>query len=142
MLNLFKKKKQKEFIIHCNTDSLLINDTMLDFPTNHVRLTAIFGEPTRRIASTNEYLIWDDYGFSCTIQGDNTILSVNVYQSNNVSEYVAKKPFTGKLYLEDKDITYNEFGKIGLGKVAIHRLGSENETRFGFSIGINKDYKD
>ena len=35
-----------------------------------------------------------------------------------------------------------KFGKIGLGKVAIHRLGSENETRFGFSIGINKDYKD
>lgn len=141
MFKLFKKKKLKDFTIICKTNSIMVNDVELSFPTTYNTLVEIFGDPSRKIDGSNEYIIWDDYGFSCSVNDSQAILAVNVYQSNNVSTYVAKKPFKGKLYFDDKDITYTEFGKIGLGKVAIHRLGSEHETRFGFSIGINNDYK-
>ncbi|CAL2094895.1 hypothetical protein [Tenacibaculum sp. 190524A05c] len=142
MLKFFKKKKQKEFNIHCSTDFLKVNDHLLNFPCIYSDLLTIFGEPTRKIDSSNEYLIWDDFGFSCSINENDQILSLSVYQgNNNPSEYVPQKSFNGKLFFEEDDITYNEFSKIGLGKIAIHRLGSESETRFGFSIGINNDYK-
>ncbi|WP_075343068.1 DUF7738 domain-containing protein [Tenacibaculum agarivorans] len=141
MFTIFKKKKQKHFIINCNTDSILVNGTALTFPTQYQNLVEVFGEPTRTINSSSEYIIWDDFGISCSLKSDDHIVSINVYQSSNTSEYVPKKPYTGTLFFEEEDITFNEFSKIGLGKVAIHRLGSENETRFGFSIGINNDYK-
>ncbi len=143
MFSIFKKKKQKYFIINCNTDSVLINGTALSFPTNLNKLVEVLGEPSRRISTTKEYIIWDDYGFACSLRDrdENEILAINVYQTNNVSEYVPKKPYTGTLFFEDDDITFNEFSKIGLGSIAILRLGSEHETRFGFSIGINNDYK-
>ncbi|MCH2031914.1 MAG: hypothetical protein MK202_00215 [Tenacibaculum sp.] len=142
MLKFFKKKKQKEFNIQCATDYLKINEHMLDFPCTHEDLTKIFGEPTRKISSSNEYLIWDEFGFLCSVNDNDQILSLSVYQgNNNPSEYVPQTSFYGKLFFEEDDITYNEFSKIGLGKIAIHRLGSETETRFGFSIGVNNDFK-
>lgn len=142
MLKFFKKKKQKEFTINCATDYLKINEYLLDFPCKDSDLLAVFGEPTRKISSSNEYLIWDEYGFLCSVNDNNQIVSLRVYQgTNNPSEYVPQKSFSGKLFLEEDDITFNEFSKIGLGKIAIHRLGSENETRFGFSIGVNNNYK-
>ncbi|SNR15189.1 DUF7738 domain-containing protein [Tenacibaculum jejuense] len=141
MFTIFKKKKQKYFIINCNTDSILVNGTPLTFPTDFENLVEIFGKPSRTINSSSEYVIWDDYGVSSSLKDDNKIVSINVYQNINASEYVPKKPYTGTLFFEEEDITFNEFSKIGLGKIAIHRLGSENETRFGFSLGINNDYK-
>ncbi|WP_233882049.1 hypothetical protein, partial [Tenacibaculum piscium] len=73
------------------------------------------------------------------------ILSINAYQytNNNIknnSIYATKKLFSGELYLNDERITYSEFGKISLGKVAIHRLGKETDFRLGFNVGINKIY--
>ncbi len=141
MLKFLKKKKKKEFIIVCKTNEIFINDINLNFPTTIEQLITIFGEPTRRIHNSSQYVIWDNFGISCSLKNDNEILSISVYQSNNVSEYVAKKPFTGKLFLEEEEITFGEFSKIGLNKIAIHRLGSESENRFGFSIGVNNDYK-
>ncbi len=141
MFNFFKKKKQKEIIIICKTNEVFINDVPLNFPTTIEQLITIFGEPSRRIDSSDQYIIWDNFGISCSLKGYNEILSISAYQSNNVSEYVSKKPFTGKLFLEEEEITFTEFSKIGLSKVAILRLGSESENRFGFSIGVNNDYK-
>lgn len=142
MFSIFKKKKQKYFIINCKTDNILINGVPLLFPTNYENLVAVFGEPTRTINSSKKHIIWDDYGISCSLKSDTEILAINVYQKNNLSEYVPKKPYTGTLFFDEEDITFDEFSKIGLGKIAIHRLGSEKETRFGFSLGINNDYKD
>jgi hypothetical protein len=142
MFTLFKKKKLKEYTISCATDSLQINDTEINFPCEPKDLINVFDNPSREIENSNKYLIWDDYGLSCTVNENETILSLNVYQENkSPSEYVPKKGFNGKLFFEEKDITFKEFSKIGLGKIAIHRLGSESETRFGFSIGVNTDYK-
>ncbi|WP_299680876.1 hypothetical protein [uncultured Tenacibaculum sp.] len=141
MFTIFKKKKQKYFIINCNTDSILVNGTPLTFPTEFENLVEIFGEPSRTIDSSSKYVIWDDFGVSSSLKDDDKIVSINVYQNINTSEYVPKKPYNGTLFFEEEDITFNEFSKIGLGKIAIHRLGSENETRFGFSLGINNDYK-
>jgi hypothetical protein len=142
MLKFFKKKKQKEFTITCATDYLKINEHSLDFPCKYNDLINILGEPSRKINSSNEYLIWDVFGFLCSINESGDILSLSVYQDhNNVSEYVPKNGFNGKLFFEEDDITFKEFIKIGLGKIAIHRLGSESETRFGFSVGVNNDYK-
>ncbi|TCI90034.1 DUF7738 domain-containing protein [Tenacibaculum sp. M341] len=140
MLKFLKKKKTKEINIVCKTNEVIINDIKINFPTTTEELIAVFEEPSRKIEGTNQYLIWDDLGISCTIKGDNEILSINVYQSNNISEYVAQKPFAGKLYLEEDEITFSDFSKIGLNTVAIHRLGSESENRFGFSVGINNEY--
>ncbi|MFY7671682.1 hypothetical protein ACOSP6_11410 [Tenacibaculum sp. MEBiC06402] len=142
MFKFFKKKKQKEFTIRCSTDHLKINEDTLNFPCVYDNLFSVLGEPSRKINSSNEYLIWDEYGFLCSVNENGEILSLSVYQANNnVSEYVPKNGFNGKLFFEEDDITFKEFSKIGLGKIAIHRLGSESETRFGFSIGINNDYK-
>lgn len=142
MLKFFKKKKQKEFTIKCATNYVKINEHLLDLPCTNEDLLTIFGEPTRKINSSNEYLIWDEFGFLCSVNGNGKILSISVYQgTNNPSEYIPQKSFSGKLFFENDDITFNEFSKIGLGKIAIHRLGSENETRFGFSISVNNDYK-
>lgn len=142
MFSIFKKKKIKEFTIQCETNVIQINDTALHFPCSIDDLTQVFDQPTRNINTSYQYAIWDDFGFSCSINENQKIVSLNVYQGNdNPSDYVPKKPFTGKLFLEEEDITFNEFSKIGLGKIAIHRLGSESETRFGFSIGVNTEYK-
>lgn len=142
MLNFFKKKKPKEFNIQCATNYLKINEHIVNFPCNKKDVINILGEPTRKIYSGNEYMIWDKFGFLCSVNENNEILSLSVYQENsNPSEYVPQTNFYGKLFLEEKDITFKEFCKIGLGKIAIHRLGSEKETRYGFSIGINHNFK-
>ena len=141
MFNLFKKKKVKNLVIKCNTDSILIDEKPINFPTNHDNLTSILGVPSREINKASQYLFWDDYGIFCGYSDKNEILSINVYQNKkDTSEYNTKNQFKGKLLLNNEEITYNEFGKISLGKIAIHGLGRESESRFGFSLGINKIY--
>ena len=143
MFNFLKKKKIKDLIIKCDTDVITVDDKPLTFPTNYDNLINVLGTPTRVIKKSNNYLIWDDYGVFCGYTNKDTILSINIYQNKqDRSEYNTKRQFNGQLFLNDEEITNNEFSKIALGKVAIHRLGSEHETRFGFSIGVNRDYRE
>ncbi len=141
MFKFLKKKKVKELVIKCDTDTVLINEKPIIFPTNYDTLIAVLGKPERELTKTNHYMIWDQFGIFCGYTDKNEILSINIYQNKqDRSEYNSKKQFKGKLLLNNEEITNNEFGKISLGTVAIHRLGSENEIRFGFSLGINKVY--
>lgn len=140
MFNFFKKKRKKH-TISCDTDTILVNDVALDFPTNYDKLIAIFGTPTRELQKSKQYLIWDEDGVLCGYNDANEILSINFYQNKkDKSEYNTKKQFIGSLIFNEKDISNNEFDKIAIGKYAIHRLGSESEIRFGFSLGINNNY--
>ena len=142
MFNFFKKKKVIDLVIKCNTDAIVINETQIDFPTSYNTLVSVLGKPDRELKMTNHYMIWDNYGVFCGCTDKENILSINIYQNKqDRSEYNTKKQFKGQLFLNDEEITNNEFSKVSLGKIAIHRLGSENEIRFGFSLGINKFYK-
>lgn len=141
MLNFLRKKK-KLIIIGCKTDEIIINGKSLHFPTDKNAIIDCFGSPSRTLEKSKNYLFWDAIGIQCSFTDENNILSISFYQNKkDKSEYNTKKQFIGKLFLNDENITYKEFGKIALGNIAIHRLGSENENRFGFSIGINEDYK-
>ncbi|CAM1349342.1 DUF7738 domain-containing protein [Tenacibaculum crassostreae] len=143
MFNFLKKKKVKNLVIECDTDMVSINKKSLTFPTDYDTLITILGKPSREITRSNNYMIWDAHGVFCGYTDGDNILSINIYQNKkDKSEYNTKKQFNGKLFLNNEEITNNEFGKIPLGKIAIHRLGSENEIRFGFSLGVNRDYKD
>jgi len=142
MFNFFRKKKVIDLIIKCDTDVIVINEKPITFPTNYSTLISVLGNPDRKLEKTNHYIIWDNHGVFCGYTDNDNILSINVYQNKqDRSEYNTKKQFKGKLLLNDEEITNSEFSKIPLGKIAIHRLGSESEIRFGFSIGINKVYK-
>lgn len=142
MFNFLKKKKVKHLTIKCGTDYITINDQPISFPTDYNTLIDLLGEPSREIKKSNNYILWDDFGIFCGYNNLNKILSINLYQNKkDKTEYNTKKQFTGSLFLNDEEITHTEFGKIALGKVVIHRLGSENETRFGFSLGVNLEYK-
>lgn len=142
MFNFLKKKKVKHLSIKCTADSITINDQIISFPTDYDTLTQILGAPSREIKKSNIYLLWDDYGIFYGSKDLNNVLSINIYQyKKDKSEYNTKKQFSGSLFLNDEDITHAEFGKIALGKNVIHRLGSESENRFGFSIGVNLEYK-
>lgn len=143
MFNFFKKKKVKGLTIVCDTDVIHINNKPLTFPTNYSTLVEVLGKPTRELKKSNDYIIWDAHGIFCGYTERDNILSINIYQNKkDRSEYNTKKQFKGTLVLNNEEITNNEFGKIPLGKVAIHRLGRESDTRFGFSIGVNRDYKE
>ena len=140
MFKFFTKKK-KYTIINCNTDEVSIDGRPLIFPTNYNTLIETFGKPNRELQESKNYMFWDALGISCAYNNADEILSLNFYQNNKIkNEYNTKKQFTGGLFFNSKNITNKEFGKISLGKVAIHRLGSESETRFGFSIGVNNNY--
>lgn len=140
MFNFFKKKK-KDYIINCKTNEILINDILIVFPTNYDTLVEVFGAPTRELQKSKNYMIWDNDGVLCSYTNPNEILSIDFYQNNPTkSEYNTKKQFNGTLFLNNESITNSEFSKIALGNLAIHRLGSENEIRFGFSLGINNNY--
>lgn len=142
MFKFFRRKKVKDVTIVCDTDVVYVNDTPLTFPTSYDKLIEVLGTPTRELIKSNYYMIWDKQGLFCGYTDKNEILAINVYQNKkDRSEYNTKKQFKGKLILNDQEITNNEFGKISLGKLAIHRLGSESDIRFGFSIGVNRDYK-
>jgi len=142
MFSFFKKKKVKHLSIKCATDSITINDQTISFPTDYETLISVLGKPSREIKKSNTYFLWDDYGIFYGSNNLNKVLSINIYQNKkDKSEYNTKKQFKGSLFLNDEEITNSEFVKIPLGKVVIHRLGSENETRFGFSIGANLNYK-
>ncbi|WP_233898709.1 DUF7738 domain-containing protein [Tenacibaculum piscium] len=145
LLDFFKKKKAEKIIIRCDIDFITINETLLVFPTNYTTLVHILGKPDREIKKTNYYMFWDVHGIYCSYTNSQYILSINAYQytNNNIknnSIYATKKLFSGELYLNEERITYSEFGKISLGKVAIHRLGKETDFRLGFNVGINKIY--
>lgn len=141
MFNFLRKKKVKHLSIKCTTDNITINDQHISFPTDYDTLTSILGKPSREIKKSNIYLMWDDFGIFYGSKDLNNVLSINIYQNKkDKSEYNTKKQFAGSLFLDDEEITYAEFGTIILGKNVIHRLGSESETRFGFSIGANLDY--
>jgi len=143
MFKFFKKKKAKPIVIKCSTNEVTINDKSISFPTDYSTLTQILGKPSREIKKSNIYLMWDDYGIFYGSNDLNNVLSIKFFQNKkDTSEYNTKKQFSGSLFLDDEDITNSEFGTIPLGKIVIHRLGSENETRFGFSIGANLDYKE
>lgn len=142
MFDFLKKKKVKQLTIKCFTDYITINEQPISFPTDYDTLTNVLGKPSREIKKSNIYLMWDDYGIFYGSKDLNNVLSINIYQNKkDTSEYNTKQQFKGNLFLDDEDITNNEFVKISLGKNVIHRLGSESETRFGFSIGANPDYK-
>jgi hypothetical protein len=141
MFKFFRKKKVIDLIIKCDTDHVSINEKPITFPTNYNSLISILGNPDRELEKTNRYMIWDNYGVFCGYTDKDKILSINVYQNKkDKSQYNTKKQFKGKLLLNEEEITNSEFSKIPLGKIAIHRLGSESEIRFGFSLGINKVY--
>ena len=141
MFNFFKKKKVKHIIIKCSSEIITINDLPISFPTDFATLTSVLGKPSREIKKENIYLFWDDYGIFYGSKDLNNVLSINIFQNKkDTSEYNTKRQFKGELFLENENITNNEFGKIALGKNVIHRLGSESETRFGFSIGANLEY--
>lgn len=141
MFNFFKKKKVKNLIIKCDTDFIFIDKKPISFPTKYDTLINALGKPDRELTKSNNYIFWDNYGVFCGYTDKNNILSINVYQNKkDKSEYNTKKQFTGQLFLNDEEITNNEFGKIALGKIAIQRLGSESEIRFGFSVGVNSVY--
>lgn len=126
-------------MIECDTDVITINNKPVTFPTNYDTLIHIFGKPDRKLNKSKNYIIWDKLGIFCGYK-DN-ILSINFYQKKqDRTEYNTKKQFTGKLILNNDEITNNEFSKISLDELAILRLGSENTVRFGFSIGVNKTY--
>ena len=142
MFNFLKKKKQKRLVIECDTDVITINSKPVTFPTNFETLISTFGKPDRKLNKSKNYIIWDKLGVFCGYENKDNILSINFYQNKqDRSEYNTKKQFTGKLILNNEEITNNEFSKISLGKLAILRLGSESTVRFGFSIGVNKTYK-
>ena len=139
MFKFFSKKKY--IIINCLTDEVLIDGSKLKFPTNYNILTETFGKPSRELQKSKNYMFWDSLGIICAYNNADEILSINFYQNNKIkSEYNTKQQFTGGLFFNSKNITNKEFGKISLGKVAIHRLGSESETRFGFSLGVNNNF--
>ncbi|MDY0781141.1 hypothetical protein [Tenacibaculum sp. IB213877] len=141
MFNFLKKKKTKHLVIKCDTDNITINNKEISFPTNYQNLATVLGKPSRQITKSNTYTFWDKYGIFCGYADENNILSINIYQNKlDTSEYNTKNQFKGKLFLNDEEITHNDFTKIGLGKLAILRLGSENENRFGFSLGVNRDF--
>ncbi len=139
MFNFFKKKKN--IIISCKTDNILVNNKTLHFPTNYQTLIEVFGKPNREIEKSKNYILWDKKGIFCSYTNPDEILSICFYQNNKTrSNYNTKKQFKGELLLNNKTITHSEFSKISLGNVVIHRLGSEKETRFGFSLGVNTNY--
>ena len=143
MKSMFKffTKKKKYIIINCISDEVLIDGRKLMFPANYNTLIETFGKPSRELQKSKNYMFWDALGIICAYNNADKILSVNFYQKNKIkSEYNTKQQFTGGLFFNSKNITNKEFGKISLGKVAIHRLSSESETRFGFSLGINNNY--
>ncbi|WGH76740.1 hypothetical protein P8625_06185 [Tenacibaculum tangerinum] len=143
MFHFLKKKKVKSLTIECDTDLILINGKPLTFPTNHSSLIEVLGKPSRVLKKSNDCIIWDSHGIFCGYTDEDHILSINIYQNKkDRSEYNTKQQFKGKLILNNENITNKEFGKISLGKVAIHRLGRENDMRFGFSIGVNRSYKE
>lgn len=139
MFKFFSKKKY--IIINCLTDEVLIDGSTLKFPTNYNTLIETFGKPSRELQQSKNYMFWDSLGIICAYNNADEILSVNFYQNNKIkSEYNTKQQFTGGLFFNSKNITNKEFKKISLGKVAIHRLGSESEIRFGFSLGVNNNF--
>ncbi len=140
MFQFFTKKK-KYIIINCVSDEIVIDGHQVHFPTSYRTLISTFGKPSREIEKGKNYVFWDALGIFCAYTNAEEILSVNFYQNNKTkSEYNTKKQFTGGLFFNTKNITNKEFGKISLGSVAIHRLGSESETRYGFSLGVNNEF--
>jgi len=143
MFSFFKKKKVNHLTVKCSTEGITINDKPISFPTDYNTLIDILGEPSRKIEKTNTYVLWDDYGVFYGSNNLNKVLSIKFLQNKeDNTEYNTKNQFKGSLFLDDENITHNEFVKIPLGKMVIHRLGSETETRFGFSIGANLDFKE
>lgn len=142
MFNFFKKDK-KHLIIGCHTDKVIIDAKQLTFPTDFNTLKEIFGKPSRKLEKSKNYVFWDSLGIFCAYTSPKEILSISIYQNKkDRSEYNTKRQFNGGLFLNDENITHKEFDKISLGEIAIIRLGSESESRYGFTIGANKDYKD
>lgn len=138
MFSFFKKKEAPKITISCKTDEVTINDKKVDFPSNYKKLIEVLGEPTREIEKNKYYIFWDSIGVFCGFTDKNNILSISVHQiKKSKSEYDTKEQFIGKLFLNDEDITNNEFSKISLGSIVIHRLGGEKEIRYGFSISTN-----
>lgn len=141
MLSFFRKKKKTKITIICNTDHVIVNDKKLTFPTNYKELIKVLGTPSREIEKSKQYVFWDSVGIFCGYTDKNEILSIHIHQiKKDKSEYNTKEQFIGNLLLNNQNITNNEFSKIPLGAIAIHRLGSENEIRYGFSIGVNNSY--
>lgn len=142
MLSFFKRKKKLDITINCTTNSININNKDVSFPTNHDTLVELFGKPTRQVSRSKEYSLWDNLGILCSYVTPDRIVSINFFQNKkDSSEFNTKKQFKGKIFLIDEEITNNEFHKIALEKYAIHRLGRETEIRFGFSVGLNNEYK-
>lgn len=142
MFKFFKKKKITPLVIKCDTNSITINEKELSFPATNGDLIDILGKPSRVIEKSSTYLIWDDQGVFCAYTDPNNIVSINIYQNKkDQSEYNTKNQFKGSLFLSDEEITHKEFSRISLDQVVIYRLGSESETRFGFSLGLNVAYK-
>ena len=91
MFDFLKKKKVKKLTIKCNSESIIINDQPISFPTDYSTLTKVLGKPTREIKKSNIYLFWDDYGVFYGSNNLDKVLSINFYQNKkDKSEYNTK----------------------------------------------------
>ncbi len=135
-----RKKKKAAVKIHCSPQSVLVNNTAVQFPTTYNHLKDILGDPDRIEAiknSKNKVYLWDDLGIYCSAPDPEKMLMLLLVEDNRYGlGQQPEKNFTGKVFIDEKPIEDN-LQNVGENRPYMIRAIIKDEKRVAIALGWN-----
>ncbi|TQD36290.1 DUF7738 domain-containing protein [Haloflavibacter putidus] len=135
-----RKKKKSTIKIHCDPQSVLVNNTEVQFPTTYKHLKDILGDPDRIEAirnSKNKVYLWDELGIYCSAPDPEKMLMLLLVEDNRYGlGQQPKKNFMGKVFIDEKPIEDN-LQNVGEDRPYMIRAIIKDDKRVAIALGWN-----
>lgn len=139
--DLNKRKKKTETIsVSCSSKDIVLNTTVISFPTNYNILKNILGEASRiePIKQTkNKVYLWDDLGIYCSTSDPEKMLMLLLVEDNRYGlGHQPLKNFTGSVTIDGKPME-ETIQNVGLDRPYIIRAIIKEDKQVAIALGWN-----
>ena len=135
-----RKKRGNEVSIQCDPKEILVNTTVISFPTTYEVLKTVFGEASRiePITQTkNKVYLWDDLGIYCSSDNPEKMLMLLLVLDNRYGlGHQPTKNFTGNVLIDGQDIDIS-LKNVGTDRPYIIRSIIKETTQVAIALGWN-----
>ena len=139
-----RKKKEEPIVVECDANSIRINNSNIQFPTNYSTLEAILGKPNRIESvrnSKNKVYLWDNHGIYCsTATPDNMLMLLLVEDNRYGLGHQPKINFKGTVIIDGQPII-DSIQNVSEDRPYMIRSVIKDQNQVAIALGWNPDYK-
>jgi len=135
-----RKKKRATISIACNPQQILINNTLISFPTNYNALKNIFGEASRiepiKQTKNNVYL-WDELGIYCSSPDPEKMMMLLLVEDNRYGlGHQPKSNFRGTVLIDGSSMD-TSLDNVGVDRPYMIRSIIKDKHQVAIALGWN-----